>query len=72
MVHGHAVAAAPDGALAVTGATPAAVGDLAFDHGIRLHELTERLATLEEAFLERTSGSEEFRAHAAPEEGPHS
>ena len=51
------------GVLVVTGLAAQAVGDLAFDHGIRLHELSNRVATLEEAFLERTAGAEEFQAH---------
>ena len=51
------------GLLTVTGVALDAVGDLAFDHGIRLHELSAKVATLEEAFLERTAGAEEFQAH---------
>jgi ABC-2 type transport system ATP-binding protein len=51
------------GVLVVSGLAAQAVGDLAFDHGIRLHELSNRVATLEEAFLERTAGAEEFQAH---------
>jgi ABC-2 type transport system ATP-binding protein len=39
-----------------------AVGDLAFDNGIRLHELTHRAATLEEAFLEATEAAQEYQA----------
>jgi ABC-2 type transport system ATP-binding protein len=39
------------------------IGDLAFEHEIRLHELATQVATLEEAFLEATSGSEEYQAH---------
>ena len=52
-----------EGGLTVTGLDAEAVGDLAFDNGIRLHELTTQLATLEEAFLEATAGSEEYLAH---------
>ncbi|HEU4568537.1 MAG TPA: ATP-binding cassette domain-containing protein [Marmoricola sp.] len=54
---------AVDGGLQVGGVETAEIGDLAFDNGIRLHELTARLATLEEAFLEATAGSEEYLAH---------
>jgi ABC-2 type transport system ATP-binding protein len=54
---------AVDGGLQVGGLETAEIGDLAFDNGIRLHELTARLATLEEAFLEATAGSEEYLAH---------
>jgi ABC-2 type transport system ATP-binding protein len=49
--------------LTVTGLTADAIGDLAFDHGVRLHELSNKVATLEEAFLERTAGAEEFQAY---------
>jgi ABC-2 type transport system ATP-binding protein len=48
--------------LNLAGVTAQEVGDLAFEHGIRLHELATRTATLEEAFLEATSGAEEFQA----------
>jgi ABC-2 type transport system ATP-binding protein len=52
-----------DGGLQVTGLDAEAVGDLAFDNGVRLHELSTRVATLEEAFLEATAGAEEYLAH---------
>jgi len=52
-----------DGDLRVTGLTAEQVGDLAFEHGIRLHELATQTATLEEVFLEATAGAEEFQAH---------
>jgi ABC-2 type transport system ATP-binding protein len=51
------------GQLDLVGITAQEVGDLAFEHGIRLHELATRTATLEEAFLEATAGAEEFQAH---------
>ncbi len=57
-----AVVAEPDGRLAVTGMTSDAVGSMAFDLGIRVFELVNREATLEEAFLDATGASEEFRA----------
>ncbi|MEZ0112115.1 ABC-2 type transport system ATP-binding protein [Catenulispora sp. EB89] len=38
------------------------VGDLAFDNGIRLHELTSVQASLEEAFMELTKDSVEYHA----------
>jgi ABC-2 type transport system ATP-binding protein len=60
---GAHVTPAEPGALTVAGMTVAAVGDLAFEHGIRLHELSDKVATLEEAFLERTAGAEEFQAY---------
>jgi ABC-2 type transport system ATP-binding protein len=51
-----------DGAISVTGMERPAIGDLAFANGIALHELADRTATLEEAFLEATSSSQEFQA----------
>ena len=51
-----------DGSLTVHGLTAAQVGDLAFDHGVRLHELTVVRASLEEAFMELTADSVEYRA----------
>jgi ABC-2 type transport system ATP-binding protein len=60
---GHTVEPQQDGALVVTGVDARTVGDLAFDAGIRVHELADRVATLEEAFLERTAGTEEYLAH---------
>jgi ABC-2 type transport system ATP-binding protein len=57
----------PEG-LRVTGLEAQAIGDLSFDNGIRLHELATQLATLEEAFLEATAGSEEFQAHQLPQD----
>ncbi len=53
------------GAVSVVGLDAARVGDLAFDAGLRLHELSNRVATLEEAFLEATQGAEEYQAHPA-------
>jgi len=54
------VAELPEGGLSVAGLTQEEVGDLAFDRNVRLHELLTRTASLEEAFLEATAGSEEF------------
>jgi ABC-2 type transport system ATP-binding protein len=61
-----------DGALAVTGADAPAVGDLAAAHGIALHELSTQRASLEEAFMQATHDSVEYRTdtdtdiHPAP------
>ena len=60
------VQATAAGELTVTGLEAEQIGDLAFDNGIRVHELSVHQATLEEAFLELTGGSEEFQAHARP------
>jgi ABC-2 type transport system ATP-binding protein len=54
------------GTLSVVGLDAAAVGDLAFEQGIRVHELSNRVATLEEAFLEATQAAQEFEAHVTP------
>ena len=51
-----------DGSLTVHGLTAAQIGDLAFDHGLRLHELTVVRASLEAAFMELTADSVEYRA----------
>jgi ABC-2 type transport system ATP-binding protein len=49
-----------NGRLSLTGPTQEQVGDLAFAERVLVHELTTRVATLEEAFLEATAGSQEF------------
>jgi ABC-2 type transport system ATP-binding protein len=51
------------GTLSVFGLDAASIGDLAFDNAVRIHELSNRIATLEEAFLEVTGFAEEFQAH---------
>jgi ABC-2 type transport system ATP-binding protein len=58
---GHATADG-DGTLVVQGMTSDKVGDIAFDKGIRLHELSTMRASLEEAFMELTADSVEYRA----------
>jgi ABC-2 type transport system ATP-binding protein len=50
------------GKLLVVGMTTAQVGDLAFENGIRLHELAPAHASLEQAFMELTASSVEFVA----------
>lgn len=59
---GADVRPADAGALVVTGLTAARIGDLALAHGIGLHELTTRTASLEEAFMELTADSVEYLA----------
>jgi ABC-2 type transport system ATP-binding protein len=59
---GSAVAAADGDAIVVRGLYAEQVGDLAFDNAVRLHELAPAQASLEEAFMELTSSSVEFRA----------
>jgi ABC-2 type transport system ATP-binding protein len=48
--------------LEVSGATAAALGELAFAHGIVVHELTTQAATLEEAYMQLTTGEVEYSA----------
>jgi len=57
------------GAYVVTGMPREQIGDIAHQHGARVHELAVREATLEEAFLEATGMTEEFVAHQAPQDG---
>jgi ABC-2 type transport system ATP-binding protein len=59
---GGEVERAPDGRLTVTGLTADRIGDLAADHSIRVHELSPRQASLEDAFMELTDDSVAFRA----------
>jgi ABC-2 type transport system ATP-binding protein len=56
-------------ALAVTGLAAPRIGELAASAGVVLHELIPR-ASLEEAFLEMTSGSLEFGTHEAGGQQP--
>jgi len=60
-----------DGAVVVQGLPVAQIGDLAFEHRIRLHELAPTQASLEEAFMELTADSVEFHAHTPGEPGGH-
>ena len=59
---GAAVTAEPGGGLAVTGLAAPAIADLAREHAISVHELTPRHASLEEAYMELTHDSVEYRA----------
>jgi ABC-2 type transport system ATP-binding protein len=53
-----------DGGLKVTGMTSDEIGKLAFESGVPVYELAPQAASLEEAFLELTAGSEEFAGKA--------
>ena len=66
---GATVATGDDGALAVTGLDAPAIGDLAAEHGLAVHALIPRSASLEDAYLDLTGESVEYRA-AAPEGVP--
>ena len=70
---GAAVATEPGGGLAVTGLDAPAIADLAAARGLPVHELTARQASLEEAYLDLTEASTEYRSPPAgspPEGGP--
>lgn len=58
------VTAQPDGALVVRRLACAEVGELAAAAGIVLHELSPQAPTLEEAFMEVTADSVDFRSPA--------
>jgi ABC-2 type transport system ATP-binding protein len=51
--------------LVVSGLSADRVGDLAHEHGIRLHELRTQDASLEEAYMRLTDGSVEYYAGTA-------
>ncbi|MBQ0896868.1 ATP-binding cassette domain-containing protein [Micromonospora sp. U56] len=62
---GYAVTAEGPRGLAVTGATADRVGDLAYELGVPLHELTSVAVTLEQAFLRLTGDAVEYAAGGA-------
>ena len=59
---GAGVSEEPGDGLAVTGMEAPAVGELAAAHGIALHELTARQASLEDAYLAITGESADYLA----------
>jgi ABC-2 type transport system ATP-binding protein len=59
---GAAVTTEPGGGLAVTGLDAPAIADLAAARGLPVHELTPRQASLEEAYLDLTQDSTEYRS----------
>ena len=61
--HGAHVVAEDDGSYSVSGLDATAIGDLAGDAGLHLHELSPQMASLEEAFMELTRDSVEYRGH---------
>jgi ABC-2 type transport system ATP-binding protein len=66
---GATVTREDDGGLAVTGLDAPAIGDLAAEHGIAVHALVPRSASLEEAYLDLTGDSVEYRAATGEPEG---
>jgi ABC-2 type transport system ATP-binding protein len=63
--NGGAVVRPPDASLTITGMTVEAVGELAAANRVVLHELVLVQASLEEAFMELTEDSVDFRAPTA-------
>jgi len=61
-VKGGEATADSDGSLLVRGMTTDAIGDVAFEESIRVHELSVLRASLEEAFMELTADSVEYHA----------
>lgn len=59
-----------DGGLAVSGISASAIGDLAGAQGIVLHELSPQEASLEEAYMELTHDSVEYRSTDGPPAEP--
>jgi ABC-2 type transport system ATP-binding protein len=62
---GATVQTDPDGTIIVSGLGAPAVGDIAFQAGAPVHELSAVEASLEEAFMELTREDVEFQAHDA-------
>jgi len=62
---GAGVTVERDGALVVMGMTAAEVGDLAADRALTVHELVPMRASLEDAFMELTLDSVEYRTQEA-------
>jgi ABC-2 type transport system ATP-binding protein len=63
---GAVVEAGHHDSLTVRRTSAAAIGDLAARHGIALHELVARQASLEQAFMEATLDTADYRPHPAP------
>jgi ABC-2 type transport system ATP-binding protein len=64
---GGTVAPADGGDLTVYGLTEDQIADIAFGNGIRLHHLSASKASLEQAFMELTADSVEYRAGQLPQ-----
>ena len=67
---GASVSATPDGALRVVGLAIEAVGEAAAAQGIALHELADRRASLEEAFMKLTGDTIEYHGTSEREASP--
>jgi ABC-2 type transport system ATP-binding protein len=56
--------------LSVSGLSAGEIGDIAFDRRLPLHELSPQLASLEEAFMELTQDSVDYRGSADVADAP--
>jgi len=65
-IRGAAVKVEQDGGLAVTGLDAPAIADLAAAHGVAVHELVPRQPSLEQAYLDLTAASTDYRASTGP------
>ena len=63
MSSGARVSTTDDGALLVTGADAARVGDVALAAGVAIHELSPVQASLEQVFMELTSELVDYHGH---------
>jgi ABC-2 type transport system ATP-binding protein len=63
--NGATVLQEEDGALSVAGLNAQEIGDIAFDRQLPLHELSPQMASLEEAFMELTQDSVDYRGGTA-------
>ena len=54
------------GTLEVSGTTAEHIGEVAFTHGLLLHELSPRSASLEEAYMSLTQDAVEYRSESTP------
>ena len=61
------VSSPESGLLEVHGLNAEQIGDVAFEHQLRLHGLAVQEASLEEAFMELTKDTVEFHAHTPGE-----
>jgi ABC-2 type transport system ATP-binding protein len=62
------VTSSPD-TLDISGLPASRIGDVAFERGIPIHELTPTSGSLEDAYLALTGESVEYRTRAVPQEG---
>ena len=70
VAHGASATADGPGVLDVTGASTDLVGDVAAANGVTIHELSLVQVTLEEAFMELTHDSIEYRTDALTTNSP--